>query len=176
MNLEKIRRKLLSAPIKTKSKKIAAVLILIHIKNNNNIELIFEKRVEKLQRHSGEISFPGGVRENDETPLETALRETEEEIGIKKEDIEILGYLRPTKVKSSGFIIIPVVGYLKREPKFNVNEKEVEKVLVLNLDDIKVNKKKTILGEYYKVGEYVIWGATARLLNQLLKIFEKDNM
>ena len=174
MIMEEIKKNLIKNLGEVKGKKIAAVLVPIYIEDGI-IKLFFEKRVEKLGRHSGEISFPGGEREDKETPIETALRETEEEIGIKKQDIETLGYLQPTKVKSSGFTIIPVVGYIKKKPEFKINKAEVEKVLVISIEEIEANRKKTILGEYYKVGEYVIWGATARILKQLIEIIENLN-
>ena len=153
-------------------KRKSAVLIPIIKDQNGNYSLIFEKRVERPMRHSGEISFPGGVLENDETPIETALRETQEEIGIDPREIEVLGYLKPTKTKSSGFLIIPVVGYIKNEPTIKVNPDEVEKVLVIPIVELIKKKKKMILGPYYKIGETVIWGATARILTDFLEIWK----
>ena len=153
-------------------KRKSAVLIPI-IKDQDDYSLIFEKRVERPMRHSGEISFPGGVLEDNETPIETALRETQEEIGINPKEIEVLGYLKPTKTKSSGFLIIPVVGYIKNNPSIKVNPDEVEKVLVIPIEELIKRRKEMILGPYYKVGETVIWGATARILTDFLEIWKK---
>ena len=169
----KLKDKLKNAPPTSLFfKRKSAVLIPI-IKDQDRYSLIFEKRVERPMRHSGEISFPGGVLEDDETPIETALRETQEEIGIDPREIEVLGYLKPTKTKSSGFLIIPVVGYIKDTPSIKVNPDEVEKVLVIPIEDLIIRRKKMILGPYYKVGETVIWGATARILTDFLEIWKK---
>ncbi len=167
MVIDKLRERLDKYPQLESNAKLAAVLVPI-IKNNE-YKLILEKRVEKLGRHSGEVSFPGGIIEEGETPLETALRETEEEIGIPRENIEVLGYLKPTKVRSTGFIIIPVVGHVKNIIGFKINKAEVERVLILKINEIRKGKRKIIIGNYYKVGDTVIWGATARILDQFFK-------
>ena len=174
-DLEKLKKSLINnySEIQEKSKRLSAVLVPI-IKNDDKLLLLFEKRVKRPMRHSGEISFPGGKIEDNETPLETALRETYEEVGIPPEQVEILGYLKPTKTKSSGFLIIPVVGYIKEYPKIKINPSEVEDVLIVSIEELERNRRTTILGPYFKIDNNVIWGATARIVEDFLKILKKQ--
>ena len=156
-----------SEPVKVE-RNMAAVLIPILANEKEDISLIFEKRPYKIKRHSGEISFPGGLIEENESPKQAALRETYEELGIPPEKIDILGYLAPERTKSTGYLIIPVVGLLRGKPDFKINRSEIEEVLVIKLSELLNNRKEMILGPYYKVEDKVIWGATARILEKFL--------
>jgi len=165
-SVEKLKKVLSQKEPLRDEKNIAAVLIPIIA--GEEIKLIFEKRPYKIKRHSGEISFPGGLIEENESSKEAALRETYEELGIPSEKISILGYLEPERTKSTGYLIIPVVGLLKEEPNFKINKNEIEEVVIVKLNEIINNRKEMILGPYYKVEDKVIWGATARILEKFL--------
>ncbi len=152
----------------------AAVLVPIYI--NEKVGLILVKRPEKFLRHSGEISFPGGLIEGNEGPKEAALREAYEEIGLRKEDVEVLGFLEPTVTRSTKFRIYPLVGLVKRDYNFKPNVEEVEEIIFASFEEILMGKRKNILGTYFKVGKHVIWGATARIIVKLLDILEKSKL
>ncbi|MBI2847259.1 MAG: CoA pyrophosphatase [Chloroflexi bacterium] len=157
----------------------AAVLVPVY-KKEGEYYLIFTRRTKELEHHKGEISFPGGVySEGDGTLLETALRETCEEMGVIRKDVEILGELddMPT---NSGFRISPYVAAFPYPCSFAVNPNEIEEVLevpVLALLD-KSNVKegsKDVLGAvmptyFFEYKGNVIFGATARILKQFLDL------
>lgn len=131
-----------------------------------------------MKHHAGQIALPGGRNEEGETALETALRETREEIGVKPEQIEILGSLSEIYVQVSRFQILPFVGWLDKKPEFDINKNEVEKTISFPIKLIRnsVNEVElnTISGRL-KVpcvqfeGE-IIWGATAMILSEFADI------
>jgi 8-oxo-dGTP pyrophosphatase MutT (NUDIX family) len=137
--------------------------------------LIFTERRSDLRRHAGEISFPGGRREPDESFLETALREAEEEIGLSRENVEIAGALPPIGTFVTNYKIHPVVGLIAEGMRFEPNPAEVESVLVASLDDLVAGYEKRrlvrrgvpIKTDTYVVSDKLIWGATARILGDL---------
>lgn len=149
-------------------------LLTIHAK----MHLLFIKRVMDDSPHAGQISFPGGCKEEgDPDLLATALRETEEEIGIKRDQWRIIGSLDPTATRTTPYIIYPYVAHLLRPSEFEPNPEEVERIFTVPLNFIlehfpskEVNfmyKEKvynTLFVEYH--GE-IIWGATARILDNL---------
>lgn len=153
--------------------KKSSVLLLLFAENNElNVCLI--KRPAHMKHHAGQIALPGGRIEIGETALETALRETWEEIGISSDQIEILGSLSELYVQVSRFQIHPFVGWLDKKPEFNICKNEVEKTISFPLknmknvvDDVEL---ETISGTL-KVpciqfeGE-IIWGATAMILSE----------
>jgi len=163
----------------------ASVLIPL-IKEREEIKLLFTKRTMQVENHKGQISFPGGVVEKtDNTFLDTALRETEEEIGLKREMIEILGQIDDTLTLVSNYIIHPFVGYIPFRPSFKENPHEVEEIIFVPLkwflnERWKVTQIKWE-GDYYNsiVFEYnnhIIWGATARILKNLLDIIYENRL
>lgn len=154
--------------IKVQNLKKSAVLIPI-IDDGNEAKLLFTKRTTVVKNHKGQISFPGGAMEEGETPIDTALREAEEEIGIKPESVEVLGLLDDT-ISIAGYLITPVVG-LTKQTDFNANPYEVDKLLIFPIN-------KIIEAEYleedfrweFHIGGEIIWGATARILKNFLTI------
>lgn len=131
-----------------------------------------------MKYHAGQIALPGGRIEKGETALETALRETYEEIGIPSGQITILGSLSELYVPVSKFLIHPFVGWLKQKPKFVINHNEVEKTVVFPLmrfsNTFEEEELETVTGKL-KVpcihfnGE-IIWGATAMILSEFYDI------
>ncbi len=157
----------------------AAVLVPMHGWPNNPGLVLTERRAD-LSRHAGEISFPGGRREGDEELLETALREAEEEIGLPRGNVEIVGALPPIGTFVTNYKITPFVGLIEPGMRFEPNPGEVESVLVASLDDLAAGYEKRrlvrrgvpIKTDTYLVGDKLIWGATARILAML---FERLN-
>jgi 8-oxo-dGTP pyrophosphatase MutT (NUDIX family) len=141
--------------------------------------LVFTKRSEALPRHAGEISFPGGIRhDEDATIADTALRETEEELGIAPREVALLGALPPVHTFVSGILIVPFVGLLRSRPAFRPNEGEIAEVLEYPIEaladaetDVEWRRGDHVYRGYaYEMGSHTIWGATARILHSLLEI------
>ena len=156
----------------------SAVLIPI-FRKDEDYHLLFTKRSETLLHHAGQISFPGGVRSKaDATLLDTALRESYEEIGLNPEDADIIGELDDTPTTTSGFLISPFVAFIPYPYRFVPNPNEIIEIFDTSisslLHEIPVRTEpETINGEpvldyFYEYDERVIWGATARIVTQLL--------
>lgn len=154
----------------------SAVLIPL-LRIGQDIQIILTQRSNNLPSHAGQISFPGGkVDTKDQSPVETAYREANEEIGLSREEIEHLGYLDITTT-GTNFMILPVVASISNNFVPKLNNDEVESLIHLPLNYIAdVNNLKTmnkvINGEdrtffVYEYDNYFIWGATARLLKAL---------
>jgi 8-oxo-dGTP pyrophosphatase MutT (NUDIX family) len=138
--------------------------------------LVFTERRSDLRRHAGEVSFPGGRRDPGEQLLETALREAEEEIGLSRDRVDIVGALPPIGTFVTNYKVFPFVGLIDRGLRFEPNPAEVEDVLVASLDDLRAGYGKRRLArrgvpiktDTYLIGDAMIWGATARILGDLL--------
>ena len=171
------RQKLyISDPRRTPS----AVLIPLY-KKEGEYHILFIQRTDRVKDHKGQISFPGGAyEEEDDNLLQTALRESTEEVGLAAEDVEVLGELDDLRTIGSNYVISPFVARMPWPYHLKVDEWETEEVievpLSVLLDTSNVSQDKTILeGEeidqyYYHYQDKVIWGATARILNQFLGI------
>jgi 8-oxo-dGTP pyrophosphatase MutT (NUDIX family) len=140
--------------------------------------LVFTERRHDLRRHAGEISFPGGRRDHpDEELLTTALRETEEEIGLPPAEVEVVGALPPIGTFVTGYKVHPFVGVIDEGTRFEPNPGEVAQVLEFTLAELRggfamrrlIRRGVPIRTPTYVVGEHLIWGATARILGELLK-------
>ena len=161
--------------------KLGGVLILLY-PQNGHIYLPLMLRPTYKGIHSGQVSFPGGKMEQQDTDLvSTALREAEEEIGISRERIKIIGNLSELYVFASNFKVLPVVGFMEEKPVFHPDRKEVEQVIETNLamlldpsnikrTDIQINSGFRINAPYYDVDGHVVWGATAVMLSEFVEI------
>lgn len=161
--------------------KHSSVLLLLFIEHDELCTCLI-KRPAHMKYHAGQIALPGGRIEKGESALETALRETYEEIGIESAQIEILGSLSEFYVEVSQFQIHPFVGWLHGKPQFTINRNEVEKTILFPLakfktpyDEIELN---TISGKLnvpcVQFNKEIIWGATAMILsefNDVIKLF-----
>ena len=145
--------------------------------------LIFTRRSEDLSRHAGEISFPGGLQhEGDGGLAATALRETEEELGVEAAEIDVVGALPPVHTFVSGILIVPFVGILDVRPRLSPNAGEIAEVLEYPLEEL-VAAEQTVefprdghvyRGFAYEMGSNTIWGATARILHDLIQIVREE--
>ena len=161
----------------------AAVLVPL-FKKEEECHLLFTKRSEQVKYHKSEISFPGGVvDEEDRELINTALREAHEEIGLKESDIQVIGLLDDI-VTITEFIVTPIVGLFPYPYPFKVSEVEIAELIEVPLSFL-LNKEclseRTILrgGQNevvyaYQYGEHIIWGATARILNQFLDLISSE--
>jgi 8-oxo-dGTP pyrophosphatase MutT (NUDIX family) len=154
----------------------AAVLVPVHGWPDHPGLVLTERRPD-LSRHAGEISFPGGRRDDGEELLETALREAEEEIGLHPDNVEVAGALPPIGTFVTNYKITPFVGVIGEGLRFEPNPAEVESVLVASLDDLRsgyerrrlVRRGVPIKTDTYLIADKLIWGATARILAMLLE-------
>jgi 8-oxo-dGTP pyrophosphatase MutT (NUDIX family) len=156
----------------------AAVLVALYV-DGGDLHAVFTRRRHDLRSHAGEISFPGGRRDDeDEDDLRvTALREAEEEIGLPREQVRIVGALTPTPTVATSFAVYPFVGLIEPGRTWTLSAQEVDEVLELRLTDLRAaHARRRLLhrgipfrSDVYSVGEgLVIWGATARIVGDLL--------
>ena len=167
--------------LKNTSFRDSGVALILYSKNNAAYSVLIE-RATYNGVHSGQISLPGGKKEETDIDLtETALRETEEEIGIKKNSIEILGSLSELYIPPSSFRVLPIVGCLKEHPIFEIEEKEVAHIIEYDIEMLlnqSFDKTKEFKGAnyaieapYFDINGYSVWGATAMILNEFKKLF-----
>lgn len=158
----------------------AGVLLLLY-PNNNEWTIVFMKRQEYIGIHSGQISFPGGKFHPSDTNMEcTALRETEEEIGVPAAKITILGPLTKLYIPISEFEVSPLVGFSSSKPVFKIDPYEVQylieaKVVDLLNPSIRMEKpysdnNVTGIIPYFDIDGHEVWGATAMILNEFLTL------
>jgi 8-oxo-dGTP pyrophosphatase MutT (NUDIX family) len=138
--------------------------------------LVLTKRTDTVRDHKGEISFPGGVRHGEDRDLlATALRETEEELGISREAFEILGRLAVTHTVVSGYVIVPFVGILPELPPLTPSPVEIAEVLEMDLGRLAEVEREVILQDRpagwfaYELNGHTVWGATGRILHGFLE-------
>lgn len=160
----------------------AGVLLLLY-PVRGHLHLVFTVRTAHLDYHAGQVSFPGGGwEEGDASLMETALRETREELGISAEGIEVLGPLTPLYIPPSHNMVHPFVAFAPRRPAFRPDPLEVAAPLEVLLatfrdpairgeDRIEQNGLEMVI-PYYAVCGYKIWGATAIILAEFLALLE----
>jgi 8-oxo-dGTP pyrophosphatase MutT (NUDIX family) len=144
--------------------------------------LVFTERREDMRRHAGEISFPGGRPEPGEDLLSCALREADEEIGLDPSHVEMLGALPPVSTMVTGYMIHTFVGLIPAGLAFEPNPDEVAAVLLLHFDELRagfgmrrpIRRGVPLKMPTYVVGEHLVWGATARILQSLFKRLESQ--
>lgn len=166
-------------PIVDPNRVSAAVLVPIYEKDGQ-YHILFIKRTEWVEKHKGEISFPGGVYEEyDVTLLNTALRESAEEINLMPDDVEVLGELDDEVSAKTNYIITPFLAFIPWPHELEADGKETEAIIeapIPALMDIGRSRQESIDSEtvtvyYYNYQGRVIWGATARVLAKFLDIF-----
>ncbi len=167
--------------------KLAAVLTLF-VPKNGEWQVVFIERVSSNERdkHKGQISFPGGkFEEEDQNTAQTALRETEEEVGILAKDVKLIGELSELYIPVSNFRVQPHVGVLAYAPTFRLQVSEVSHAFEVPFShflDPSIRKVATIpLGNnlslpdtpYFDLNGKVLWGATAMMMSELIAVLEE---
>lgn len=163
----------------------AAVLALIHNETAPVVYLI-ERQHHQHDRHSGQLSFPGGkVEPDDESLLHTALREAREEIGLNEDDVEVIGELSSLYIPVSNFLVHPFVAYSEADLNLKAEEAEVASILKLHLASLLTdppnttdmhlpNGLKLTNVPYYPLANHQVWGATAMILSELGYILQSN--
>lgn len=160
----------------------SSVLIPLYPDQNEDLHVILTLRTTSI-RHAGQISFPGGRREKNETLLETALRETEEEIGVKRPGVKIACSISPLYLHRTDNQITPFVGFLEKKPQLVPNPAEVQEVFTTALDSLvsenHKNRDEWHLAHasydvpYWSIHRVPLWGATAMIMNELLELYRE---
>ncbi|HRG88633.1 MAG TPA: CoA pyrophosphatase [Chitinophagales bacterium] len=164
--------------------RVSGVMVLLY-ERNGLLNLAFTQRKTYQGVHSGQMSFPGGKKdEADKDLVETALRETEEEVGVMRSQIDLLGSLSELYIPPSNFLVQPTVGFAGGRVEFVPQENEVEKVVEIPVDffmdysninmqtEIKIFDGNTVRVPAYHYNGHVIWGATAVMLSEFTFILE----
>jgi 8-oxo-dGTP pyrophosphatase MutT (NUDIX family) len=155
----------------------SAVILPIFVKDGQ-YHILFIKRTETVKDHKGQISFPGGHYENrDVSRLNTALRECEEEIGVPRSKINILGELDECATVTTGYALSTFVGLIPYPFDFKIDPNEIDKIIEVPISTLLIEQNRTWKSrtgsfEYQYNGE-TIWGATAKILTQFLEIYSK---
>jgi 8-oxo-dGTP pyrophosphatase MutT (NUDIX family) len=157
----------------------AAVLALLY-PFDGTVGVVLTQRHEDLKAHSGQISFPGGRIEGGETPVEAALREGWEEVGVDRDAVDVLGTLTDLYIPPSDFTVTPVVATLPERPFFRPQEEEVDLIIEVPLPilfDPEARKsalwtfgEREIEIPYFAFGDFEIWGATAMMLAEFVAV------
>lgn len=159
----------------------SSVLIPI-IQWKDELEIVLTLRTQSIN-HGGQLSFPGGGKEGDETIVETALREAQEEIGLHPGRVEIAGQLTPLYVGHSDNMVTPVVAFLKEEQSFTANPNEVDEILTVPISELVteqnlIEENWDLRGAPYRVPFWNIhrvplWGATAMMMSELVELYKE---
>ena len=158
----------------------AAVLVPVY-RDGKRHHIVLIRRTRTVTAHKGQISFPGGSREPDDpTLMDTALRESTEEIGLSREDVEVLGELDDEVTTTSNYVVTPFVGAMPWPYRFTINPAEVEEIITIPINRLLEKGCLAPATEYlegrlvesyaYHYRGQVIWGATARILQKFLSI------
>lgn len=164
-------------PVPPPGDRLAAVLLPLVLDGEPSV--LFTRRREDMSRHPGEISFPGGLpHDEDDSLAATALRETDEEIGVASGLVEVLGALPPVHTMVSSILVVPFVGALDGRPDLRPSPDEIAEVLEYPVTALLESESairmeragSTFTGYVFDMDGKVIWGATARMLHSFLKI------
>ncbi|HCB49906.1 MAG: hypothetical protein AMJ56_17620 [Anaerolineae bacterium SG8_19] len=160
------------------------VLIILYLLDGQN-HLVLTRRRDDLQSHAGQISFPGGQREDGESLRSTAIREAQEEVGIKPTDLSILGRLECLYIPPTDYEVYPFVAWHTGRPRFKAQLEEVAEILEVplrhlldpgnQLEELWEIRGYQVQVPYYLVGPHKVWGATAMILSEFLERLKSLN-
>ncbi len=165
-----------------KNAKKAAVLMLLYPDKNGQINFCLIQRTTYDGKHSGQISFPGGKKEDGDRDFwATALRESQEEVGVDPASIQLITDLSTTYIPPSNFYVYPYLAYTDKQPDFVAEEGEVDHVIEVPITDllgeaamqegpITASYASKVVVPMFVFGEYRVWGATAMILSEAREI------
>jgi len=167
----------------SKNARKAGVLMLLY-PYRNTVFTVFMKRTRYPGAHSGQISLPGGKMEQQDNDItSTALRESEEEIGIRSDQVHVVGYLTELHIPVSNMLVYPVIGTYPERPDFQIDQSEVEYLIESPLVELlKPGTRKSMLRlillkrdivPYYNIQGHHIWGATAMIISEFAELLHR---
>lgn len=169
-----------------KNVRLSAVMLLLYLKKGRIYTILIQRPTYKGV-HSAQMAFPGGGKEPQDMDLrETALRETEEELGICREEINIIGQMTKVYIPPSRYIVAPYIGYMENKPIFAPDPHEVAEVVQVPLDELlapqTIKKTRVNVGKAripikvpcFDVQQRIVWGATAMMLSEFCDIVNGD--
>lgn len=164
--------------------RFAAVLLLM-FPEGGDTKLVLTRRRDDLSQHPGQISLPGGRQDSGETTEQTALRETQEEVGVAGDAIQVLGAMKPVYIPPSDFTVHPYVGWHEGRPKFVREEAEVAEIIEASIAELvdpqTLHWGDVVVGNdrfhvpYFLVGTHRVWGATALIICELVERLRRQN-
>ena len=176
------RRQPAMASVEAKECREAGVLALFYPDADGHSQLLLTKRPDMMNKHAGQIAFPGGRREPDESLMETALRETEEEVEIPAERVDVIGALSSLYIPPSNFCVYPFVGVIDHEPDLTVRTEEVahmfgvppQHLIEASMRATTVHfvggKERTV--PHFTFADELVWGATAMMIAELAAVLD----
>ncbi len=162
----------------------AAVLLLVYPDAAGHYQLVLMRRPDYSGPHSGQVALPGGRREGDETLLQTALRETQEELGVDPGSLAVLGALSPLYVRASNHLVFPFVATAEHRPDFQPCVREVAEIIEVTLarlrdrrfcglEVVRFEAFGRVRVPYFALPGTRIWGATGMILGEFLTVLEQ---
>jgi 8-oxo-dGTP pyrophosphatase MutT (NUDIX family) len=173
--IEGILRRRKKKKISGENVKASAVLIPV-FHNQGQYHVLFTERSDEVDFHKGQVCFPGGTQEpSDSSLLQTAFRETEEEIGLQAEDVKISGELDDIMTLTSNYVISPFVAFIPYPYPFRADGREIKEIFSVPLSFLveEANFRKDSYA--YEYEGHVIWGATARIIRQLVELLRTES-
>jgi 8-oxo-dGTP pyrophosphatase MutT (NUDIX family) len=166
-----------AAGLEVHGRRNAAVLIPLYL-DDGELHVVFTRRRDDLRLHAGQISFPGGSQDDDENLCDTALREACEEIGLSPYGVEIVGALEPTPTFVTDFAVYPFVGLIEPGQAWKPSDVEVAEIIEPSVGELRAGwaerpvetSRGTFTADTYVIGDDLIWGATARIVANLLAV------
>ena len=167
------------------SKKCGVLILLFPFNNKIYSALILRAEYDGI--HSGQVALPGGKYEKtDLNIIQTAIRETSEEIGVKMNDIHIIGSLTKLYIPPSDYIVYPSIGYVSAKPEFIPDSNEVKKVIeysietlldetIIKTKEFHINANISFNAPFFEIENHIVWGATAMILSEFKEILKKIN-
>jgi 8-oxo-dGTP pyrophosphatase MutT (NUDIX family) len=174
-----------STPDSILAKDVKEAAVLIHLfPVEEEVFFILTIRNENLKVHAGQVSFPGGRKEErDEDLKETAVREAVEEVGLQRDSMEVLGALSKVFIPPTLYQVSPFVSYSRKKPLLQKEDREVSEILCVSVKDLlndeNVKEKlvdidgRSVVIPYFELSDNVVWGATAIILSELKEIMLK---
>ncbi len=164
------------------SQRLSSVLMLLYPGNDGLLHTTFIERPQNDTIHSGQIAFPGGkVETTDLSIAAAALRETEEEIGVRAKSIQLIGSLTPLFIPASRYLVHPHIGMVETTPAFIPNKNEVQSIIEVDIDELlrlkpEAGTFKTSNGilpaPYFNLKGYHLWGATSMIVSEFRVIMQ----
>jgi len=173
--IQKILRHHRKKKITGENLKASAVLIPLFY-NQGQYHVLFTERSEEVDFHKGQVCFPGGTREpSDSSLLQTALRETEEEIGLRAKDVEILGEFDDNVTLTSNYVISPFVALIPHPYPLKADGREIREIFSVPLSFLMDEANFKQESYEYEYEGHIIWGATARILRQFIHLLKSGS-